>query len=122
MRADALSEVLRMLNTSSAEIEASAVVSIDGLTMASLLSEGIDEDRVGAMAAALVSLGTRAAEELRRGAVEQVMVRGERGYILLANAGREAAVVVVANEAAKLGLVFLDLKRSAARIAEILGR
>lgn len=122
MRSETLGDALRMLNSSSAEIEASAVVSIDGLTMASMLSEGIDEDRVGAMAAALVSLGTRAAVELRRGNVEQVMVRGEKGYVLLANAGREAVVVVVANEAAKLGLVFLDLKRSAARIAEILSQ
>ena len=98
MLANKLTEVLRSLNSSSAEIEASAVVSIDGLTMASALSEGIDEDRVGAMT--------------------EVMVKGERGYVLLASAGPEAVLVVVASEGAKLGLVFLDAKRAAAKVAE----
>jgi predicted regulator of Ras-like GTPase activity (Roadblock/LC7/MglB family) len=120
MRATKLNEILRGLNSSSAEIEASAVVSIDGLTMASALSEGIDEDRVGAMTAAMLSLGTRTATELRRGKLEQVMVKGESGYVLLASAGEEAVLVVVAAEGAKLGLVFLDAKRSAAKIADSL--
>ncbi len=118
MLANKLTEVLRSLNSSSAEIEASAVVSIDGLTMASALSEGIDEDRVGAMTAAMLSLGTRTAMELRRGKLDQVMVKGERGYVLLASAGPEAVLVVVAAEGAKLGLVFLDAKRAAAKVAE----
>lgn len=120
MRSQALSEILRNLNSSSAEIEASAVVSVDGLTMASALSEGIDEDRVGAMTAAMLSLGTRTSNELRRGRLEQVMVKGERGYVLVTHAGSEAVLVVVAAESAKLGLVFLDVKRAAGKIAETL--
>jgi predicted regulator of Ras-like GTPase activity (Roadblock/LC7/MglB family) len=112
------SEILRNLNSSSAEVEASAVISIDGLAMASALSEGIDEDRVGAMTAAMLSLGNRTASELRRGKLDQVMVKGERGYVLLCHAGPEAVLVLVAQEGAKLGLVFLDAKRAAARIAE----
>jgi predicted regulator of Ras-like GTPase activity (Roadblock/LC7/MglB family) len=120
MRAQLLSDILRNLNSSSAEIEASAVVSVDGLTMGSALSEGIDEDRVGAMTAAMLSLGTRTSNELRRGRLEQVMVKGERGYVVVTNAGSDAVLVVVAAENAKLGLVFLDIKRAAAKVAEAL--
>lgn len=120
MRTQVLSDILRNLNSSSAEIEASAVVSVDGLTMSSALSEGIDEDRVGAMTAAMLSLGTRTSNELRRGRLEQVMVKGERGYVVVTNAGSEAVLVVVAAENAKLGLVFLDIKRAAAKVAEAL--
>ena len=59
MRADMLTSILAELNGSSADIEASAVVSTDGLMMAALLPSTMDEDRVGAMSAALLSLGDR---------------------------------------------------------------
>ena len=73
MRADMLTSILSELNGSSADIEASAIVSIDGLMMAALLPSSMDEDRVGAMSAALLSLGDRTAKELARGGLEQVL-------------------------------------------------
>ncbi|MEE9352480.1 MAG: roadblock/LC7 domain-containing protein, partial [Thiotrichaceae bacterium] len=72
MRSEMLNSILSDLNGSSTDIEASAVISTDGLIMASLLPAGMDEDRVGAMSAALLSLGDRTAEELNRGSLEQV--------------------------------------------------
>jgi hypothetical protein len=62
-----------------AEIEAAAVVSFDGLPMASALPAGMDEDRVAAMSAALLSLGERAAQGLGRGELSQVYIEGETG-------------------------------------------
>ena len=38
------------------EIQAAALVSLDGFTMASALPEGMQEDRVGAMSAAILGL------------------------------------------------------------------
>ena len=120
MRSERLSEILRNLNSSSAEVEASAIISVDGLAIASALSEGIDEDRVGAMTAAMLSLGNRTAAELRRGKLDQVMVKGERGYVLLCQAGTDAVLVVVAQENAKLGLIFLDIKRAAETLSKLI--
>jgi predicted regulator of Ras-like GTPase activity (Roadblock/LC7/MglB family) len=48
---------LKDLQVSSPDIEASAVVSVDGLTMASSLPADVEEDRVSAMSAAMLSLG-----------------------------------------------------------------
>ena len=104
----------------SADIEASAIISSDGLTMAALLPQGVDEDRVGAMAAAMLSLGERTARELSRGELEQVMVKGDAGYILMSYAGRDAVLTVIARKEAELGLIFLDAKRAARSVAEIL--
>jgi len=118
MRDDALLAILQQLNSSSADIQASAVISSDGLMMASMLPQGLDQDRVGAMGAALLSLGTRVAQELDRGAPEQVLVKGERGYVLMIQAGADAVLTVLASEQAKLGLVFLDAKRAAAAMAK----
>ncbi|MGZ4959314.1 MAG: roadblock/LC7 domain-containing protein [Methylomonas sp.] len=120
MRADMLTSVLTELNGTSADIEASGVISTDGLMMASVLPAGMDEDRVGAMSAAMLSLGDRTAQELSRGGLEQVLIKGARGYVLMTYAGSEAVLTVLAKPNAKLGLIFLDVKRAAESISEML--
>ncbi|WP_027150587.1 roadblock/LC7 domain-containing protein [Methylobacter tundripaludum] len=120
MRADMLTSVLTELNGTSADIQASGVISTDGLMMASVLPTGLDEDRVGAMSAAMLSLGDRTAKELARGTLEQVLIKGALGYVLMTYAGEEAVLTVMAKPNAKLGLIFLDVKRAAESIADLL--
>jgi len=120
MRAEMLNSILSDLNGSTADIEASAVLSRDGLIMAALLPASMDEDRVGAMSAAMLSLGDRTAQELARGDLEQVLIKGDDGYILMTHAGGEAVVTVLAKPNARLGLIFLDVKRAAESISKIL--
>jgi hypothetical protein len=120
MRADMLTSILSELNGSSADIEASAIVSTDGLMMAALLPAGMDEDRVGAMSAALLSLGDRTAKELARGGLEQVLLKGDKGYILMTHAGEDAVLTVLAKPQAKLGLIFLDVKRAAEAVTKVI--
>src|SRR5688500_19472819 len=102
---------LRELQASSPDIEASAVVSVDGLSIASALPQGVEEDRVSAMSAAMLSLGERIASELGRGTLEQVYIKGEKGYVVLMSGGEEAVLTALAREQAKLGLIFLDIKQ-----------
>ena len=120
MREEMLKSILSDLNGTSADIEASAIISTDGLTIASVLSSNMDEDRVGAMAAAMLSLGDRTAAELARGELEQVMIKGDNGYVLLIHAGLDAVLTAIVRKEAKLGLVFLDTQRAAQGIAELL--
>jgi hypothetical protein len=72
------------------------------------------------MSAAMLSLGDRTSQELERGDLEQVLVKGQRGYVLMAYAGKEAVVTVLAKPNAKLGLIFLDVKRAAESIAQLI--
>ena len=120
MRADMLNSILSELNGTSADIEAAGIISTDGLMMASQLPAGMDEDRVGAMSAAMLSLGDRTAQELGRGNLEQVLVKGASGYVLMTGAGNDAVVTVIAKPQAKLGLIFLDVKRAAEQIAKLI--
>ena len=120
MRDDMLSSILSELNGTSADIEASAVISTDGLMIAAVLPQGMDEDRVGAMSAAMLSLGDRTANELGRGALEQVLIKGDNGFVLMTHAGEDAVVTVMAKPRAKLGLIFLDVKRAAENITQML--
>jgi predicted regulator of Ras-like GTPase activity (Roadblock/LC7/MglB family) len=120
MRADMLNSILTDLNGTSADIDASGVISTDGLMMAAQLPAGMDEDRVGAMSAAMLSLGDRTAQELARGGLEQVLIKGQKGYVLMTHAGNEAVVTVLAKPNAKLGLIFLDVKRAAENISSLI--
>src|SRR4030066_1478781 len=100
---------LRELQASSPDTEASAVVSVAGLSIASALPREVEEDRVSAMSAAMLSLGERISSELGRGSLEQVYVRGEKGYVILMSVGQDAVLTALVSERAKLGLVFLDM-------------
>ncbi len=118
-RTELLSDRLRDLQASSGDVEAAAIVSVDGLSMASSLPSNIEEDRVSAMSAAMLSLGERISGELGRGELEQVMVKGEKGYVILTSVGEEAVLTVLARADAKLGLIFLDVNRAVESLMEI---
>ena len=120
MRTDMFQQVLEELKGSSADVEASALISTDGLMIASALPQGMDEDRVGAMSAALLSLGDRAVRELARGTLERVLLQGERGYVIMSSSGQEAVLTVLAKQNAKLGLLFLDIKRAAEALSKLI--
>jgi hypothetical protein len=119
-RAQMMVERLRDLQASSPDIEASAVVSVDGLIIASALPQGVEEDRVSAMSAAMLSLGERIAMELGRGQLDQVYIKGEQGYVILMSVGEEAVLTALAREQAKLGLIFLDMRRAAADLTRLI--
>jgi len=118
-RTQRMVERLRDMRTSSPDIEASAVVSVDGLIMASDLPAATEEDRVSAMSAAMLSLGERIANELGRGVLDQGYIRGDNGYVFLMAAGEEAVLTVLTRREAKLGLIMLDTRRCAADIAQM---
>ncbi len=119
-RTDRIVERLRNLQMSTPDIEASSLVSVDGLAIASALPAGVEEDRVAAMSAAMLSLGERIASELGRGSLDEVYVKGERGYVILTAVGEDAVLTVMARAGAKLGLVFLEMRRAAEELADIL--
>jgi predicted regulator of Ras-like GTPase activity (Roadblock/LC7/MglB family) len=108
------------MQISSPDIEASAVVSVDGLTIASALPQNVEEDRVAAMSAAMLSLGERIASELGRGALEQVYIKGSEGYVILMSIGSEAVLTALARGNAKLGLLLLDMHRTVMALAELI--
>ncbi len=111
---------LRDLQSSSPDIEASAVVSVDGLPIATALPQGVEEDRVSAMSAAMLSLGERIASELGRGQLAQVYIKGEKGYVVLMSVGEEAVLTALAREQAKLGLILLEMRRAAESLAKLI--
>lgn len=119
-RSQLMVDQLRNLQAASPDIEASAVVSLDGLIIASALPHGVEEDRVSAMSAAMQSLGERIALELGRGRLDQVYIKGEKGYVILMSIGNEAVLTILAREQVKLGLVLLDMRHAVSEIEKLI--
>ena len=119
-RSSQLDRALADLLAQASEIEAAAVVSFDGLPMASALPATMDEDRVAAMSAALLSLGERAAEGLGRGGLNQVYIEGDNGTVFLVSADDEAVLVAVAAKGAKVGMMLYEVRRAAENVAAVL--
>lgn len=119
-RASAVRSVLRELNSSSGDIEASAAITTDGFIIGSVLDKGVDEDRFAAMCASLLALADRAAEEISRGELKQVMIEGTAGIMLLVHAGDDAVLAVASKPTVNLGMVFIEARKSAARIKGVL--
>ena len=116
---ETLDDILKQLLASIPEVKAASIVSVEGLPIASALPRNVDETRVAAMTAAMLSLGERAAQEFEKGDMEQVFVRGVDGYILVMGAGPNAVLTVSATKDVKLGLIFLDCKRACEKISKL---
>jgi len=115
-----LRPILRSFNSASNDIEASAVISSDGLSMAWVLGDEVNPDRFGAMCASLLALAKRASEEISRGKLKQVLIEGDKGLMLLIYAGNDAVLAVATKPTVNLGKIFIDSRKAAANIALLL--
>jgi len=119
-RAESITKLIKTLATNTPDVEASAVIDNDGLMIASALGVGVDDEAVAAMSAAMLGIGERIVRELGRGDFELVMTRGSLGYVIITRCGKEAVLSVLTTNAAKIGLIFMDLRRTAAEVAKLL--
>ncbi|MBD3194227.1 MAG: hypothetical protein GF317_04175 [Candidatus Lokiarchaeota archaeon] len=117
---ESLDEILKSLLAAIPEVKSAAIVSVEGLPIASALPQGIDETRIAAMTAAILSLGERAAHEMKKGDLEQIMVKGSDGILLVLAAGPNAVLTVSTTKDVRLGLIFLDCKRTTEKIAKLI--
>lgn len=119
-KSKSLRPILRAFNGSSNEIEASAVITSDGFTLAWVLDESVDQDRYGAMCASLLALSNRAAQEIDRGTLKQVMIEGENGSMLLVQAGDDTVLALATKSTANMGMIFIDARKTAQKIKDVL--
>lgn len=119
-RSERVVSYLKSLQVSNADIEASAMVGRDGQVIASSLPAEVEEDRVSAMSAAMLSLGERMGQELQRGHLEQVFIRGSLGCVIVVPVGEEAVLTTLARSEAKLGPIFWAIRQAAHDLERLL--
>ncbi|HEX4353689.1 MAG TPA: roadblock/LC7 domain-containing protein [Polyangiales bacterium] len=119
-KSERINEVLRGLRQGTPEVIGAAVVSSEGFIVASVLPSEVDEDLIGGMAASLLGVGERISTDLMRSQMEQTYVRSPKGYIVVNQAGPDAVLVLLVSREAKLGLIFLELKRTIVELMKYL--
>jgi uncharacterized protein len=115
-----LSSILQNFVSSTNDVQGAAIVTPDGLPLAASLPGAMDEERVSAMSAAMLSLGERIGSELARGSIDRIFVEGDKGYGILTSCGEDAVFLVLANQSAKQGLLMLEIKRALTDLKTVL--
>lgn len=107
-----LGHVLQNFVSITSNVQGAAMVTTDGLPLASCLPGSMDEERVSAMSAAMLSLGERIGRELGRGEMDRVYIHGQEGFSILTSCGADAVFLVLADKEAKQGVLMLEIKRA----------
>lgn len=115
-----LGHILRNFVSTTAEVQGAAMVTPDGLPLATSLPGSMDDERVSAMSAAMLSLGERIGKELVRGEIDRIYVEGEEGFSILTSCGEDAVFLVLAGKAAKQGVLMLEIKRALTELKPVL--
>ena len=118
---ESLHKILLALQKQSTDIEAVALISEDGMMVASVVPEALDKNSIVRLSSVLLSLGIRTSNEFDHGKVEQIIVHGEHGYTVMLRAGCSGAILlVITGEQAKLGLICFDMRNAFNNIETIL--
>ncbi|HAX90104.1 MAG TPA: diacylglyceryl transferase [Cyanobacteria bacterium UBA11370] len=120
INSEKLGYVLKTFVTGTSDVEGAAMVTPDGLPLASSLPGGMDDERVSAMSAAMLSLGERIGKELVRGAIDRIYVEGNQGFSILTSCGEDAVFLVLATKEAKQGVLMLEIKRTLSELKSAL--
>ena len=115
-----LDNLLENLIDSIPEVNAAALVSTEGEILASAMPKDVEETTIAVMLAALLSLAESAINLIKRGEFEQVFIRGSDGYLLVVPAGPNGLLSVSTEKDVRLGLIYLDCKRTCEKIAKLI--
>jgi predicted regulator of Ras-like GTPase activity (Roadblock/LC7/MglB family) len=118
-RGSKIQDALRVLRASTPEVVGAVVVNMEGFVVASMLPADVDEELIAGMAASLLGVGERISADLMGSNMEQIYTRSPKGYIVLQAINAEAALVLLVTREAKLGLVFLEVKRVSSELARV---
>ncbi|PZO10326.1 MAG: diacylglyceryl transferase [Leptolyngbya foveolarum] len=116
-----LTEIVQTFVTETSHVQGAALVTPEGLPLAGRLPDGLEESRVAAMAAAVVSIGDRIGEELQRGSIQHILLEGTKGYSILVLCGKEALFLVLASAEVKQGILMIEIRRVVEEMAQLIG-
>ncbi|NPB04628.1 MAG: hypothetical protein GXO39_09525 [Thermotogae bacterium] len=114
--------LLKQLAKRNPQIKAVAVVNYEGILIAALSLRGANESSFGAMAAALLGLGEQALKEIQGGNLREIYVRGEDMMLIIVGIGDVGVIAITVDADAPLGVVLMEVRRSAKALSKILSQ
>lgn len=118
-RIERIGSILKELRSGLQDVEAAVLISNDAMALASDISDEADEEMISALSASVLSMGERAARDLKRGKLEQVYIKGDEGYLLMVHCGPDALLSLLVRPEAKLGVIFMEAKRTADELSKL---
>ena len=103
------------------ELEALAVVNLEGLKVAFFAEKGTDPDLMAAVSSALLNTGKMATNQLAHGELEQVVVRGKEGFSVLSSVGRYI-LIGASHDLHSVGLAIQVMRRHVDDVMDVLSR
>jgi hypothetical protein len=101
-------------------VQASAIVSRDGLLMASDIPQNIHAEAFAAMNATMVGAAETAVSELQKGVLARVVIESRDVKIIACGAGPKALLVVMFGPEAGLGLILVEMNKVSEKVKELL--
>ena len=115
-----IKKILGEFIKTTSSIQAAAVMTRDGIPVASKIHKDVNVERLSAISASLLSLADRASKDLQQGNLEQVLVESKEGFLLMLKVGNNAVLSVVSEKNSRLGMLLLEAKASAAILAKLI--
>ena len=119
-RVERMQDVLRSIRAASADIVGSAILTSDGFVVASMLPSEVDEELISGMAATLLGVGERISAEMMGSDLEQTYVRAKAGYVIVNQITADEVLIILTTRQAKLGLVFMEVRKRVAELAKLM--
>jgi len=102
------------------DIEASAIVSRDGLLMASDIPESVHAETFAAMSATMLGAAETAVAELKKGIPDRLIIESKEGKVITIGAGPKVLLVVLTAPEAGLGLILVEMERATDKLKGML--
>ena len=103
------------------DIEASAIVSKDGLMMVSDCANCVDANLIGAMVAMLIGSASHVSEELKKEDIEYLLLHTKLGEVIIMKVSSSAILCVITEKYENIGLTIVQMEKASENIKNILG-
>lgn len=120
-KSDELGRIITSMRRSMPELNGAMIASADGLGIAHDFQEA-EAEKIAAMAATALGLGTRISERTNLGTMAETVIRGQNGYLVVYAAGTEAALVLSGPIDSNLGLMRIEARAASVQVAALLGK
>ncbi len=101
-------------------VEACAAASRDGLLIRAVMQKEFFVDSLAAMSATILGAAETATTHVAKGVPNRVIVETDYGRLVVIGAGPKALLILLAGQDIGLGLILLELEKSAKKLKDIL--
>ncbi len=115
-----LQQALESLRIALPDLRGAMIASVDGLPIVKSFADGVDANRVAAMAATALGLGKRIGDTLGTGELNETSVSGTDGQVFIYTAGKKGVLAIVAPAGTNVGLLHMEARDMVETIKAVL--